>query len=69
MLKVAFIPWEEIRPCPIRGCCCLEVSKLPTEEELEERIIEHIDGQALAQAFERAARDMAVKKEGVENNE
>ena len=52
MLKVAFIPWEEIRPCPVRGCCCLEVSKLPTEEELEElfktspslvvRCIEHL---------------------------
>lgn len=67
MDKALFIPWADFRPC-LCGCC-IGVRKLPTEEELEERITEHIDGQALAQAFERAARDMAVKKEGVENNE
>lgn len=48
-----FISWEDFKPilrtfnCP----CCMGVTLMPDEEELEQRITEHIDGERIKDAI------------------
>lgn len=41
MQQGGFIPWRDFKPRLCR--CCIGVMKMPTEEELEQRITEQID--------------------------
>ena len=59
MEKGGFVPWDQF-PVPIRTCPCCGVMKLPTEEELEQRITEQIDGERLESAIREAITNKAV---------
>lgn len=47
---VSWEEWESFKPrqlCP----CCMGVRLMPTEEELEQRVTEHIDRESIASAI------------------
>ena len=61
-----FIPWDQWKPilhffnCP----CCMGVQKMPTEEELEQRITEMIDRDELGKAIRDAANIQTLNFKG-----
>ena len=59
MQNGGFIPWDAMPITPLHGCtagclCCMGVRKMPTEEELEQRITNMIDSDGLQQAVREA---------------
>ena len=59
MGKGGFIPWDQF-PKPRRICPCCGVMRMPTEEELEQRITEQIDRERLEAAICEAIKNKAV---------
>ena len=59
MQNGGFIPWDQFPKIPLHGCtagclCCMGVRKMPTEEELEQRITSMIDSDGFQQAVREA---------------
>lgn len=69
MEQGGFIPWEDWKPilrtfnCP----CCMGVRLMPTEEELEQRINDHIDRERVRDAI--LALEIETLKKAVEKVE
>lgn len=69
MQNGGFIPWDKFPKIPLHGCtagcsCCLGVQKMPTEEELEQRITNMIDQEAFEQAIHEAIEKGEYKISG-----
>ena len=56
MKNGGFIPWDQF-PMPKRICPCCGVMRMPTEEELEQRITEQIDKERLESAIREAIKN------------
>ena len=59
MEQGGFIPFDQF-PKPRRFCLCCGVMRMPTEEELEQRITEQIDREQLETAICEAIKNKAV---------
>lgn len=47
-----FVSWEDWEKNKPRLCrCCLEMMRMPTEEEMEQLITEHIDAERIQNAI------------------
>lgn len=52
MEKGGFVSWDNFPIVHNMGCpCCMGVILMPTEEEIEQRITEHIDRESLQNAI------------------
>ena len=59
MQNGGFIPWDAMPIAQLHRCtagclCCMGVRKMPTEEELEQRITSMIDSDGFQQAVREA---------------
>ena len=63
MKIIGFVPYDQM-PKVRRICPCCGVMKMPTEEELEQRITEHIDRERTETAilFEIENKSKAVER-------
>ena len=59
MENVVIVPFDRM-PKPRRICPCCGVMRMPTEEELEQRITEQIDREQLETAICEAIKNKAV---------